>query len=246
MILTVILLSTTAMVFFQSTEIVTVNEARIHVYEQARVAMDMMERDLQSAYPFTGGQRFILENGYSTGPSTIVYQSTGNANTHVGKAADRMIFRATAITGDTIQPVEVTYELEPYNDPTRSKGLATNRPMFVLVRRVRASTTQQPDVYNQIPKDSSGSDINDQELCHFVLSFNIEYYASDSRFSQLDPSPCPPSDPLGDLDLGGGGKTNDTTNAIRLRYLRITMSIVDDVGEKQERMVTRVIWIPLG
>jgi prepilin-type N-terminal cleavage/methylation domain-containing protein len=246
MILTVILLSTVALIFFHSTETVTTSEARIHVYEQARLALDVLERDLQSCFPFTGGQRFVLENGFNTGPNTIQYASTGLADTHYGKAADRLILRATAVTGDTIQPVEVTYELKPYNDPTRTKGARTGRPMFVLVRSSRCNTIQNPEVYDVIPKDSTGAEVNDQELCHFVLSFNIEYYASNSKFSQLDPSPCPPSDPLGDMDLGGQGKKNDTAEAIRMRFIRVTMSIVDDTGERQERMVTRVIWIPLG
>lgn len=245
MILTVILLSTVALVFFHSTDLVTTSEARIHVYEQARVGLDTMERDLQSCFQFNFGQRFILENGYNTGPSTIAYGSTNQADKHYGCAADRIVFRATASTGDTIQPVEVTYELQPYDDPTRKKGARTGRPMFVLMRRTRSAATATPDVYDQIPTDSTGAPVNDQELCHFVLSFNIEYYASNSKFSQLDPSPCPPSDPLGDMDQGAG-KSNDTTSAVRIRFLRVTMSIVDDAGEKQERMVTRVLWIPLG
>lgn len=242
MILMLIILAAIAFVFAQTTETVNISEARIEVYDRARKAIDTLETDLLGCLPFNGAQRFILDNGYSSTGGAITYGSTGSWDPHIGNAADRLIFRSVTSVGDTIQQVEVTYELLPYGDPTKKQGYRTNRPLYVLTRKLRGPNPTTANVYDQPVKTSAGVTIPDEELCHFVLSFNIEYFANNGRFSQLDPSPCPAGDPLGD-----GLGTNDTgANPYRIPYIRVTVVIVDDVGERQERVIPRVIWIPMG
>jgi hypothetical protein len=135
----------------------------------------------------------------------------------------------------------VTYQLERYEDPNRYKG-RSGRPLFVLRRYLRGPHPTIPKNYDQPVRDASDTEIEDEELVHFVTTFNIEYYASNGRFSQLDPSPCKPADPLGD----GQGSNDGAGSGLRIPYLRITISIVDDAAERQERAITRVMWIPTG
>ena len=97
---------------------------------------------------------------------------------------------------------------------------------------------------NQAEKGSAVEvDIQDQELCHYILSFNIEYLANTLNYSQLDsPGPCPNTDPIGD----GLGANDTLGTAIRIPSLRITLVIVEDIGERQERTIQKVMWIPQG
>jgi hypothetical protein len=60
-------------------------------------------------------------------------------------------------------------------------------------------------VFDLIPQvtDRAGNKavVQDQELCYYVVSFNLEYLANNRTFSQLAPSRFPHDDPLGN-DLG--------------------------------------------
>jgi hypothetical protein len=104
--------------------------------------------------------------------------------------------------------------------------------------------TNGEPVFDQIPqvKDKSGNMtvVQDQELCYYVLSFNLEYLANNRAFSQLAPSPFPHDDPLGN-DSG----PNDTAGtAYRVPEIRATLRIVEDASERQERTIQKVMWIP--
>lgn len=193
---------------------------------------------------------------------------------HYERAGDAIGFRAVTTVADTLQTCEVTYILIPgdhvldspapgasstINKPTGDIGrmlqagdsthtvtARTKRPLYTLVRRVRMQNTAQtsgPPVFDQIPqvKDKQGTQVvvQDQELCYYVVSFNLEYMASNRQFSQLGPSPFPHTDPLGD-----GLGANDTTTPYRVPAIRVTMRIVEDVGERQERTIQKVMWLP--
>lgn len=212
-------------------------------------------------------QRFWMENGWA-GTADALPQKMGGH--HTDGAGDTICFRSTTTVGDAMQTCEVTYTLIPGSkavganntlvagDDTHKATLRTGRPLFTLVRKVRvaedpaagggagvASTPVDPKVawkYNAKVKDRvSGAmvDIMDQELCHYVLSFNLEYYAVNQQFSQLDPSPFPESNPAGQEPVG-------TSSLYRVPAIRVTMVVVDDVGERQERTIQKTIWIPQG
>lgn len=132
-------------------------------------------------------------------------------------------------------------------DATHTKTARTQRPLYTLVRRVRMQNlninTPIP-VFDQIPvvKNLQGNQIvvQDQELCYYVVSFNLEYLANNMTFSQLAPSRFPHDDPLGN-DLGPNDQPG---TAYRVPAIRVTMRIVEDVGERQERTIQKVMWIP--
>ena len=133
-------------------------------------------------------------------------------------------------------------------DTARVRTVRSNRPLYTLIRRVRLQNpTQppgQPPVFDLIPvvTDRQGNQVvvQDQELCYYVVSFNLEYLSSGRTFSQLQPSPFTHDDPL-----GNGLGTNDAQNtAYRVPAVRVTMRVVEDVGERQERTIQKVMCIP--
>ena len=145
------------------------------------------------------------------------------------------------------QPPADVGKLLQEGDRTHTLTARTKRPIYTLVRRCRlqntAITTGDP-VFDQIPnvKDKQGNmvTVQDQELCYYVVSFNLEYLASNRAFSQLAPSPFPHEDPLGN----GMGANDAPGTAYRVPAIRVTMRVVEDSGERQERTIQKVMWIP--
>jgi type II secretory pathway pseudopilin PulG len=136
--------------------------------------------------------------------------------------------------------------LQP-GDASHTTTARTKRPLYTLVRRVRMQNTaiQSGDPqFDQIPsvKDKQGNmiTVQDQELCYYVVSFNLEYLANNRAFSQLAPSPFPHEDPIGN----GSGPNDSPGTAYRVPAIRVTMRVVEDVGERQERTIQKVMWIP--
>ncbi len=259
-ILMIILLSAVTLIFMKTTDTVAIAQARITVYTNARHALDIMENDLLGTISFNGGQRFAMENGKVTTPGgNPQYNVVGF---HYSQAADKIVFRATTTIGNTVQTGEITYELIPANmalgasgvvapgDGTRDKTLKTARPLYILVRRTRVANPTNPTVYDQFPLDSFGNPVNDTELAYYVTSFNLEYFANNMTFSQLEPSYFTTAAAGGGAydPLGNGLGQNDGIGgtAIRVPYVRATIIIVDDIGERQERAVSKAMWIPMG
>lgn len=280
-ILMMILMMAATMVFMGTTDTVMIGEARITVYTNARYALDILENDLMGCLPFGAPpappppppapppppppmnlQQFWMENGRTAAPGSLPQYNTGG-NDHIGTAADRVSFRALATVADTLQTCQITWELIPSNFYTDARGnlqrgdsshqrtARTNRPLYTLIRRVRVADPANPTVYNRMAKDSTGVDVQDSEMCHYVLSFNLEYYGISNTglmvFSQLQPSyfqnkmPPDPNDPL-----GNGQGPNDTTAAYRIPAIRVTIVVVEDTSERQERSISKVTWIPVG
>lgn len=202
-------------------------------------------------------QIFWMENGYAVGPG--VNPQMNVAGGHSERAADQISFRATTTVADSLQTVQVTYKLIPSNmvldaqgmstsgDATHKETVRTNRGIYTLVRQVRGPDPNNPRVWSQrvkVRERGSGVEVEvpDQELCHYVISFNLEYLANNFAFSQLDPSPCPSRQPLGDQQ-----DDNDTAGtAIRIPAVRVTLVIVEDTAERIERTLQKVLWIPQG
>jgi prepilin-type N-terminal cleavage/methylation domain-containing protein len=210
-----------------------------------------------------GAQSFWMENGFIPSPGTEpTYNRGGAAKLHIENAADRICFRTTTTVADTIQTVEVMYYLLPSDkvidhgdattfpakilpgDSTHRHTATTQRGMNTLIRRIRANTMQDAQNFGQYArvKDRVSGltvEVPDQELCHYVVSFNIEFLASTRVFSQLDPSPCPRSDPLGD-----GMGANDLMTPLRIPALRMTLVVTEDFAERQERVIQQTFWLP--
>jgi hypothetical protein len=204
-------------------------------------------------------QAFWMENGYLSTSGQLPSYNVGGG--HSDKAGDRMSFRSTCAVGDMMQTCAVTYELIPGSmaidqsgatvagDSSHQETVRTKRAIFTLVRRIRGADPATPTIFDKIPtiKDKvTGAlvQVQDTELCHYILSFNLEYYSNQQTYSQLEPSPFPSADPLGD-----GKGVNDIGPApgpYRVPSIRVTMVIVDDASERQERTIQKVIWIPQG
>jgi prepilin-type N-terminal cleavage/methylation domain-containing protein len=267
-ILMLILLSAITLIFMRTTETVAIAQARMSVYTNARYALDIMENDLLGCLSFNSGvQRFCMENGKANGAGNMpLYGVTGN---HIGNAADRLIFRSTTTIGNTVQTGEITYELIPASmsigaggvvtggDGTRQQTMknAPYRPLYTLIRRARVANPTNPTVYDQMPVAAdpiTGAPVpvNDMELCYFVTSFNLEYYANNMNFSQLEPSYFTQASGSGAYDpLGNGQGANDGAGGAqpyRVPFVRVTLTIVDDIGERQERTISKTMWIPMG
>jgi prepilin-type N-terminal cleavage/methylation domain-containing protein len=274
--LMVMILFSITLIFHRTTETVAQQEARTTVYTNARYALDILENDLMGCLPFdppkapvppTPGlpvppvyptQSFWMENNVATAGQTPTIPVSGN---HEKQAADKLSFRATTTVGDTLQTVQVTYMLIPGNmvmtgatgvpttgDKHHEKTARTDRGLFTLVRMVRGPDTTEPPIWRMPVKvkprgTAAEEEAPDQELCHYVLSFNLEYLSNTLTYSQLDvPGPCPSSDPIGD----GKGNNDTGVTAIRMQAVRVTLVIVEDVGERQERTIQKVMWIPQG
>ena len=279
-VLMIILLGAITMVFIRTTDTIMTAEARTTVYTNARYAMDMLGNDLLGCLSFQAPppppppppapapppppidlQEFWMENGRTGSPGTPPRYNT-SGNDHIGTAADRISFRALTAVADTMQAVQVTWELIPSNffvdqagnlqkgDSSHAQTVRTKRGLYSLVRRIRAANPTDPTKYTEFAKDSLGVNVRDAEMCHYVLSFNLEYLGEGQIWSQLEPSPFTsrrapsPNDPLGngqgpnDLDPNGG--------ALRVPAVRVNIVIVEDTGERQERAFTKVLWIPVG
>jgi prepilin-type N-terminal cleavage/methylation domain-containing protein len=220
--------------------------------------------------PGTGSQlplqRFWMENGYAGTPGQLPTKMGGH---HTDQAGDTICFRSTTTVGDSMQTCEVTYTLIPGDqavgpnnqltkgDDSHRKTLRTERALFTLVRKVRVSEDPKMAAGGaggipldpKIPWKFTGqvkdrvtgamNDVIDQELCHYVISFNLEYYAANQQFSQLDPTPFGESNPVGQEPVGA-------TSYYRVPAIRVTLVVIDDIGERQERTIQKTIWIPQG
>lgn len=273
-VLMMILLAAVTLIFMKTTETVQTTEARTAVYTNARYALDTIQNDVYGTIAFTSGQqRFILDNGNVSSPGNPPNYNAGTGS-HVGNAGDRLIFRTTTTVADTLQTCEVEYCLVagskalgppggvlPGNnivngDPAKGQTVGVNtgtpRPLYTLVRRVRVADPANPSVYSLPAKDKNNNIVQDQELCHYVISFNIEYFADNGLFSNLQPSPCPSQAAWGMASgndpLGNGLGPNDGVGGTpyRIPMIRITLVIVEDPAERQERAIQKQMWIPMG
>jgi prepilin-type N-terminal cleavage/methylation domain-containing protein len=268
-VLMIILLSAVTMVFIHTTETVTVSQARSQVYTEARRAADMLEEDLLACFPFTGAQEFTMDNGTGSLQGNVAAEPRPGGGGHATNAADKLSFIATTLVGTTHQSARITYFLLPGHKALDSVGnveegdhdfgrtqqtpqFPQGRPLYTLIRRVlilNPATSR----YDQRPVDQLGKPVPDMELCRFITSFNLEYYSSNLGYSQLDPSPFQSTvtpggknDPLGNGLGENDGEGSEEAVPIRIPAIRITLTIVEDRTARQERMIQKIIAIPMG
>lgn len=142
-------------------------------------------------------------------------------------AKDGITFSGIALVMTQTRSAQVSYFLAPDKDysflnkegkPGMEETTKTARKLYALRRQTA---------------ELDGSAVKTADLCSGVLSFNIEVYDSASKsFKQI-------------RDAGYTFPIKDTTQKMPIG-LRFTMRLIANAAERQERIVTRVIWIPMG
>lgn len=171
---------------------------------------------------------------------------------------------------------ETSFTGKGFTEAQRSK-----RSIFVLKRRVwelpaAVATLQAQQVagvplFNAMPAPLTVSSmmvppgpspgtmklIEDGDLCHWIVSFNIECLNYDrskvpsaTNPAFLDLTVAPNAYVKAKMPLGGLGIPLPGTPAGSVANvpgkLRITLRVIESAGERQERLIEREIWVPLG
>lgn len=278
--LMVILMTAIVMIFYRSTDVMKINDARIQIYENARSSVDLLANDIQNALPVDGGQQRLWMENFTrpaVGPVPVGDNMDG-ALDYIGMVTVATAPAGSGVTSRELRTVYVEYFMMNDDDSETSfTGAGYNqtqrsqRNIYVLKRRLwtistaaalTKLTTQQKSsipLFTPMPSPAplgpgSGSApdfllIEEGDLCHWVLSFNIEAYWDDTpvdpngpgKYSELDEgSPMPFQKsimPVGDTIPGDPGFP---------RKFRITLRVSEGAGERQERIFQREVWAPLG
>ncbi|MBI5365673.1 MAG: prepilin-type N-terminal cleavage/methylation domain-containing protein [Planctomycetes bacterium] len=212
-----------------------------------------------------------LEN--ATAPGTIVSHQGGN---RADPALDVIQFRAiipinstgppanTTLPSPTLTTVHVMYGLRPDDDPeilstTASTTTTSGRNLYVLRKRVYNPTliggagTQDPNGANidarppAAPYAASAYIDESGDLCHFVLSFNIEWIHNNqaATVAGAPPAGCWQLGSLGTLAAPIGAAATVAPNLMP-QALRFTLRVAEGASVRQERVITRVVWVPLS
>ena len=291
--LMVLLMTAIVMIFFRSTDVMKIGDARINIYENARAALDTVANDLQNGLSYDGGQqRLQLQQFVRPAAGGVA------AGSNTDGAMDTIGIMTVATVPPTpggltreVRTVYVEYFLAPDEDAETSANgtgstiaLRSSRQIFVLKRRVWAVigntglvklTTQLkgavsvplfgtaypivPPYVPQVAGFGSAPDLvllEEGDLCHWVVSFNVEVYWDDTptdpsqpgRWDELSaPAPNPYLKaimPVGDVvPPQPVGVVVDPTIP---RKFRLTMRVIEGAAERQERIFQREVWAPLG
>jgi prepilin-type N-terminal cleavage/methylation domain-containing protein len=213
-----ILMVIVATIFSQSIGIYNKGSDLIHIYGTARSALDnFMVKDLNGCLPLEGDQqRFEM--------------GEDNPNADSSDARDWISFRATAVTSNGTKGARVKYYLAEETDTSllsaagsggAAKTLKSKRTLYVLRRQTA---------------DFDGKNEENTDLCHFVLSFNIEVFdTAETKLKQLKDTSF--KYPIGD---------NKPENEKIPRGIRVSLRVVANAAERTERIIQREIWIPVG
>jgi prepilin-type N-terminal cleavage/methylation domain-containing protein len=220
------------------------------IYLNARTSLDQIETDILGCLPLSiNMQKFSLESGK-------YLDMAGNENS-LAKAdkssADKINLRTFTSAGGVFQGVDLTYILGEEKDPTilvetggTGKTIKTHRQLYALYRipkMINKDGTVGPLIGDaqSDPKEREAA----MALCHYVLSFNIEYFDSTRKqFREIKDHWIDPKDnrdvfewPIGD-DNPPGEQLH--------RGLRVNLRVIANAAERSERMFSKVIWIPVG
>jgi len=206
-----------AAIFSQTSNAVIWGSDRLAIYSSARAALNILVTDINSCLPIESEQqKFTMKED--------------NESEDVSGARDSISFCAIALVKRETISTQLAYYLVEDTDPSildeqgkagRSTTTKTKRQLYILRREAR---------------DADGQLLDSVALCHYVLSFNIEVYDRTSRsFKQL-------SDVNYDYPIG-----DKTPASEKLPLgLRVNIRVIANAAERQERIISRVIWIPMG
>ena len=215
--LMVMIMGMVAMVFSQSTSVYRESMEVLAIQNSASAACDLLKIDLSGCLPLENGQQEFRMGEDAAGKDDA-------------DALDWITFTATVDVNGEIRGGHVTYKLYKDTDPTimRTGGtgatetIRTKKTLYVLRREV---------------KDMDNKPLDSGDLCHYLLSFNLEYFDGKagkfrqiSKFNQADW-------PIGD---------NKPENEVLPSKLRVTMRVVAGARALKERTITREIWLPMG
>lgn len=260
--LMMILVTVMAQIFAGAQGVTSTSLARTDLFGNARQSFEIMARDLSGILPKQGGnQRFWLSNQNSNPGNGHGERNFDGTSQSPGRGArDRVA--ANTVTCERGMPprgLVVKYCLSEDLDPTLGEQgvyqtTRTHRVIHTLRRMIWE--LRNPPLPSELNNDLDR--LNDPparpiiaDLCHYVLSMNIEVlYDPNSadqtapRYYQLtDNTPYRAGSNLTTLPypLGDG---NPSTEPTLPPAIRITLRIVESAKEIQERVVSRVIWIP--
>lgn len=206
-----------AAIFSQTSATYTTGTDRLSIYSSARAALDIFVNDINGALPIESEQQSFILGEDKSGENIV-------------GAQDWVSFRAVALVKQQPVLAQIRYYLVEDTDPSlldasgksgRSKTTKTQRQLYVLRREA---------------KDADGQLLDSVALCHYILSFNIEVYDRTSRsFKQL--SEANYDYPIGDK--------SPATEKLPLG-LRVSLRVIANAAERQERIITRVVSLPMG
>ncbi|MBI4833888.1 MAG: prepilin-type N-terminal cleavage/methylation domain-containing protein [Planctomycetes bacterium] len=220
--LMMLIMGIVAMIFSQGSSTYRDTQERLLIYDSASFALNTLDTDLKGCLPIEEGKQVFSLSEDKSGADTE-------------EAKDKISFVATVPLNGESRTGSVAYRLEPDTDLSLlsqdgkpvNETVRTKRPLYVLRR----------EVY-ELGTDTLLSKL---DLCHYVLSLNIEYYDTASKkFRQISDSSEPKDKfkwPIGDKDPEG---------EVLHSGLRVTIIVVASGGEHQERVIPKVIWLPLG
>jgi prepilin-type N-terminal cleavage/methylation domain-containing protein len=168
----------------------------------------------------------------------------------------------------TDDDAETSFTSKGYTSAQRSQ-----RRIFVLKRRIwglpaKISTLQVQQtvgvpIFNAMPgpltvtsmmlppgpSPATMTLIEDGDLCHWIVSFNIECLVynpaaapgpTNPKYYEMDEAGTPYV--KGIMPLGDAVGVEPVTP----RKMRISLRVIEGAGERQERLIEREIWVPLG
>ncbi|MDQ7780800.1 MAG: prepilin-type N-terminal cleavage/methylation domain-containing protein [Planctomycetota bacterium] len=148
-------------------------------------------------------------------------------------------------------------------------GVKTTRPVYSLVRRVYQLSATWGGSFVPAPIDPivpaptpypSNAPVERGALCEYVVSFNIEVLSRQgtfaapgavqtTRYFQLDQSGHPYVNSSANINAMPTyyiGAPTGMAGQCLPRAIRVTLRVVDGSAERTERLIPRVIWIPMS
>lgn len=241
-----LIMTIVAMIFSETSKIVSRSGDRMTIYLNARNTLDQLEVDLLGCLPLDINlQRFSLEEG-------CYLDEDSKEQTSGAPELDKITLRTFTSAGGIFQGVEITYIAGKETDPTiltetggTGKTLKTKRQLYALYRipkTINKNGTTGPLIDD--PQLEAGEEEAAMALCHYVLSFNIEYFDTTRRQFRQIPDHISDSVPkdVFDWPIGDANPVGEQLH----RGLRIVLRVVANAAERQERIFPRIIWIPVG
>lgn len=261
--LMIILVGAVAMIFYRCVEVFKVAEARTIIYTNARAACDKIAQDLAGTLPIAANtptnaqlQHFRMGSGPPPSDALVGRDSSWMPNyppavdsLPLTLGSDWMVFNSVTSFNGVIQVVRVSYFLTLDPDPEKRVAARTTRPIYVLWKMVRQTVTAGGTTARTTPIETpvfmtTGAppvNVQPADLCHYVAQFRLDW---------SPPVGGMPAAPANGFHPVETQPYESDTQPQATRYLptsiRVRMRLIEDSQERQERLITRVIWLPMG